>query len=360
MNKDKQNKNKIFRNSHGLKVYFCFVFLVTIFFLSFFIANAQFSLPTNQLPSLNLKPTLSLTLNTQSPLPSSMVTATANLSGIGITNVDNSDYTWFLNGVKQKGASGVNKNTFSFQVGDLGAIYKVNVNVLMPNGDSLSDSISSTVSDFDLSWNASSQAPAEYKGKLLPTQNSTVHVSALPFIYQPGTKTPVASNNLIFNWTKDDKFSAGNSGIGKSNFIFVANDYAGASKSILLEIKTSDGAVSILKTVEIPVVRPQTLIYLADAKTNFPFGAALKNLTAKPMNLNFAARNYFFNALPKNLNWQWLVDNKEVAGGSSEPWLASFNIPNTGRAFFTQIQATAKNPVNDLETAQSTINLEVQ
>ncbi|MDO8743298.1 MAG: hypothetical protein Q7J30_01955, partial [Candidatus Azambacteria bacterium] len=138
------------------------------------------------------------------------------------------------------------------------------------------------------------------------------------------------------------------------------NTYAGASKSIRLEIKTSDGAVSIIKSVGIPIVRPQTLIYLADAKTNFPFGAALKNLTAQPMALNFTARNYFFNALPKDLNWQWLVDNKEVAGGGGEPCLASLNIPNAGRSFFTQIQATAKNPVNDLETAQSTINLEVK
>jgi len=101
------------------------------------------------------------------------------------------------------------------------------------------------------------------------------------------------------------------------------------------------------------------LIYLADAKTNGIYGAALNNLAVKPMNLNFAARNYFFNALPKDLNWQWLVDNKEVTGGSNEPWLASLNIPN-GRSFFTQIQATAKNPTNDLETAQSTINLEVK
>ena len=274
--------------------------------------------------------------------------------------MSNSDYAWFLNGVKQTGASGVNKNTFAFQVGDLGAIYKIGVSVLMPSGDSLSDSISSTVSDFDLSWSASSQAPAEYKGKLLPTQNSTVYVSALPSIYQPGTKTLINNSNLIFNWTIDDKFSAGSSGIGKANLIFAANNYAGASKSVRLEIKTTDGAVSIIKSVEIPVVRPQTLVYLADAKTNFPFGAALKNITAKPMDLNFAARTYFFNALPKDLSWQWLVDDKEVAGGGGEPWLASLSIPDIGRSFFTQIQAKAKNPANDLETAQATINLEVK
>ena len=344
------------------KFHFYSGFVVTIFFtifcLSFFVANAQFSLPTNQLPNLNLKPTLSLTLNPLTPQPNSIITATANLSGM--TNVNNSNYTWFLNSVRQKEPSGLNKNVFTFQVGDLGAVYKISVSILMPNGDNLSDSISLTVSDFDLTWSASSQAPASYKSKLLPTQNSTVSVSTLSFIYRPGTKTLVNNNNLIFNWTVDDKFLSGRSGIGKSDFIFKVNDFAGASKSIRLEIKTLDNAVSLIKSVAIPIVRPQTLIYLADPKTNLPYGAALKNLIIKPMNLNFIARNYFFNAQSSDLKWQWFIDNKEVTSGGERPWLASLNLSNVNQFFSAQVQVLAKNPANDLEAAQSTINLEVK
>ncbi len=321
-------------------------------------ALAQFSLPTNQLPNLNLKPALSLTLDPLTPLPNSIITVTANLSGI--TNVNNSDYTWFLNSVKQKEASGPNKNIFTFQVGNLGIVYKIGISILTPSGDNLSDSISMTVSDFDLTWNTSSQAPASYKGKLLPTQNSIIGVSALPFIYRPGTKTLTNSNNLIFNWTVDDKFSAGNSGTGKSDFIFKVNDFAGVSKSIRLEIKTPDNAVSISKSLAIPIVRPQTLIYLADAKTNFPYGSALKNLIIKPMNLNFIVQNYFFNTPSKDLKWQWFINNQEVTSQGEKPWLASLNLSDINQLLSAQIQALVKNPANDLETAQSTINLEVR
>lgn len=265
-----------------------------------------------------------------------------------------------MNNVRQKEASGPNKNIFTFQVGNLGAVYKIGVSILMPSGDNLSDSISSTVSDFDLTWDATSQAPASYKGKLLPTQNSIIGVSALPFIYWPGTKTLINSNNLIFNWRVDDKLSAGNSGIGKSDFIFKVNDFAGTDKSIRLEIKTPNNAVSLSKSLTIPIVRPQTLIYFADPKTNLPYGSALKNLTIKPINLNFIVQNYFFNAPSKDLKWQWFINNQEVTGKDEKPWIASLNLSNISQLFSAQVQVSVKNPSNDLETAQSTINLELK
>jgi len=363
---NKNNKNKILgggepnlRSKFGAKEFYFYYFcLLLIVILSPIIANAQFSLPTNQLPNLNMKPSLSLTVDTQTPLPGAFIIATANL--LGMTNVNNSNYTWFLNGVKQKEASGLNKNIFTFQVGNLGAVYKIGVGILMPNGDNLSDSISVTVSDFDLTWSASSQAPASYKGKLLPTQNSIIGVSALSSVYRPGTKTLINSDNLIFNWTVDDKFSASRSGLGKSDLVLAINDYAGAGKSIRLEIKTPDNAVSLIKSVSIPIVRPQTLIYFSDPKTNLPYGAALKNLIIKSINSNFIAQNYFFNAPPKDLKWQWFINSEEVVSGDERPWLASLNLSNFSQFFSARVQVLVKNPANNLETAQSAINLEVK
>ncbi len=334
-----------------------FILLLAISYLPY-AAMAQFDLPTNQLPNLNLKPTLSLTLDPLTSQPNSITTVTANLSGI--TNVNNSNYIWFLNSVRQREVSGLNKNIFTFPVGDLGTVYQVSVSILTPNGDNLSDSIFLTVSDFDLTWSTSSQAPASYKGKLLPTQNSIVSVSALPFIYRPGTKTLINNNNLIFNWRVDDKLSIDKSGAGKSDFLLTVRDFAGADKSVRLEIKTPDNTVSLIKSAAIPIVRPQTLIYFADPKTNLPYGIALKKLIIKPMNLNFIAQNYFFNAPAKDLKWQWFINNKEVTGGGEKPWLASLNLSNISQFFSAQVQVLAKNPANDLETAQSTINLGVK
>jgi len=138
------------------------------------------------------------------------------------------------------------------------------------------------------------------------------------------------------------------------------NDFAGADKSVRLEIKTPGNTVSISKSATIPIVRPQTSIYLADAKTNLPYGVALKNLSSISPNFNFVAQNYFFNAPSKDLEWQWFINNEEVTGKGEKPWLASLNLSNISRPFSAQIQVSAKNPANDLETAQSIINLEIK
>src|SRR3972149_4553919 len=106
-------------------------------------ASAQF-----ELPNFEIKPSLTLSADPITPVPNSAITVTANLAGI--TDVSNSNYTWFLNGARQSAASGINKNQLTFAVGSLGAIYRISVTVITPTGDNLSDSITMTASDFDL------------------------------------------------------------------------------------------------------------------------------------------------------------------------------------------------------------------
>lgn len=334
-------------------------FIFVLFFVSCFMfhvswVSAQFELPTIG----SVKPTIILNSDPLTPLPNSTATITAALSGI--TNVNNPNYIWFLNGARQTGASGLNKNTFTFRTGAIGSVYIINVNVTTPSGENLSDTISLTVSDVDLTWLANSQAPDFYRAKLMPTQNSLVAISALPLIYRPGTKNQITSSNLIYNWIIDGKMDSGKSGLNKFLYVFRVDNFPGNQYSIRLDVKTEDNAVSLNKFLTIPVVKPQVLLYFSDSKTNLPFGAVLKNLTAKPTNLNFIAQTYFFTAPAKNLKWQWFINNKEVTGKGEKPWLATLNLSSINRLFSAQVQVSAKNPANDLETAQSTINVEVK
>lgn len=311
-----------------------------------------------QIPDSNINTSISLSADYSTPQPNSYATITANLSGTA--NINNADYSWFLNNVRQRELSGINRNSFTFQVGNLGSVYKISVNISTPGGDNLSDSISISVSDVDLTWSSSSQAPASYKGKLLPTQNSTVIVSALPIIYRPGTKTLFNNNNLIFNWTVDDLFLTDKSGVGKADFLLPIRDFTSSVKSVGLEVRTSSGAILASKSVAIPIVRPQVLIYLADPNSNLPYGASLQNLVIKPVDLNFIVQSYFFNDQPSVLDWQWFLNSEELAEKDEKPWLASLNLTKSKKLFSAEIQVSAKNPANDMETAQSTFNLDVQ
>ncbi|MBI2446327.1 MAG: hypothetical protein HYV51_00715 [Parcubacteria group bacterium] len=346
--KKQNNKNKI--------IYY-FVFFLVAYFLLFTAttANAQFELPSIG----SIKPAIILNSDPATPLPNSTINITANLSGI--TGAGDSSYAWFLNGIRQTNASGVNKKTFTFRTGAIGTIYRVNVSVTIPSGENLSDAINLTVSDVDLTWAANSDAPIFYRAKLMPTQNSLVTISALPFIYRPGTKSLVSSNNLIYNWKIDGKMDSEKSGINKSSYAFRVDNFPGNAYDIRLEVKTTDGAVSLSKDTIIPVIKPQILLYFSDPKTNLPFGIALKNLTTGAVNINFIAQTYFFTAPIKNLKWLWFINNAEVDGKGNTPWLATLDLANYfSGAFSAQIKVTAQNPNNELEIAESITNLEVK
>lgn len=330
--------------------------LIIIIFIGFInITNAQFELPNIG----SVKSAIILNSDPLTPLPNSTIVVTANLSGV--TGAGGSNYAWFLNGVRQAGASGLNKNNFAFRTGAISSVYRVSVSVIMPNGENLSDTINLTVSDADLTWVTDSKAPVFYRAKLMPTQNSVVIVSALPFIYRPGTKNLIASSNLTYNWIIDGKMDSEKSGKNKFSYVFRANNFPGNPYLIRLEIKTEDGSVSLNKYATIPVVRPQVMLHFSDTKTNLPYGTALKNLMIRPASLNFAAETYFFTAPEKNLKWLWFINNAEVGSETEKPWLATLNLANDFIGdFSTQIKVTAQNPNNELESAQSIINLEIK
>lgn len=346
------------RSKFGVKEFY-FGYLVFLFFVSSMIfANitmAQFELPAIG----SIKPTITLNSEPVTPLPKSTVLITANLSGV--TGAGSSNYAWFLNGARQTGASGLNKNTFTFRAGDIGSVYKINVSVTTPNADILSDAISLTVSDVDLTWVANSKAPEFYRAKIMPTQNSLVTISALPFIYRPGTKNLITPNNLTYNWKVDGKIDSGKSGLNKLSYALRISNFPGNPHLVRLEIKTEDGAIFLSKDAPIPVAKPQISLHFSDSETNLPYGAALKNLIIRPANLNFIAQAYFFTAPAKDLKWQWFINNAKVGGETEKPWLATLNLAN---GFFergaAQIKVAAQNPANELESAQSVTNLEIK
>lgn len=218
-----------------------------------------------------------------------------------------------------------------------------------------------TVSDIDLTWTTNSKSPVFYRAKSLPTQNSIVTISALPFIYRPGTKSLISSRNLIYNWRINDKIDFTQSGKNKFSYILNIPSFFGNLPSVRLEVKTEDGSVSFEKEMQIPIIKPQIWLYFSDSKTNQPFGYALKNLTAKSEKFKFLAQVYFFTIPIKNLKWQWFINNTEVTGIDEKPWLATLNLAdNFYRPISTQIQVTAKNPDNELENSQSITNLEIR
>ena len=299
---------------------------------------------------------LSLKITPTTPLPNSAAVATAWLSGSDTSGVN---FIWFLNNVRQSDSSGVDKNTLSFQTGKLGSVYTVTVSVTTIIGENLRDSISFTVSDVDLTWSAQNQAPANYEGKLLPSEGTKIIVSALPIIFSPGTKTQLNPNNLNYRWFLNDIFNSSASGLGKSVFKYSAG---ANSDNLKIQISNTQNTLMVEKSATIPVVAPKVLVFLADSAGNISYRSAItafvSNLGQK---LTLKAVPYFFNLLPAQLNWSWFVNDKKMAETPRNPLVGSLEIPKdivTPSNF--QITITAFNPYFNAENAQNLININVK
>ncbi len=324
-----------------------FIILIVSFGL-FLIQNsrAQLILPT----------TLSLKTVPVTPLPNSTAVATAILSGSDTTNAA---YTWSLNNVRQSDSSGTDKNTFSFPTGKLGSIYTVSVSVTTSIGENLRDSVSFTVSDADLTWSAQNQAPADYEGKILPSDGTKMIVSALPIIFSPGTKTQLNPNNLNYRWFLNNIFDSSGSGLGKSTYKYTAGANGDNLKVL---ISNAQNTAMVEKPVVIPTVAPKVLVFLADSAGSITYRSAIATLvTNLGQKLTFKAVPYFFNLLPSQLNWSWFVNDKKIEGAPQNPWLATFTIPANLVAGATfRIIAGVDNPFFTLENASVSINITAQ
>ncbi len=309
------------------------------------IAAAQLVLPTS----------LALKINPATPAPNSTAVATALLSG---SDTSGASFTWFLNNVRQSDNSGTDKNTFSLPTGGLGAVYTVSVTISTTSGESLRDSISFTVSDADLTWSAQNEAPADYEGRVLPSEGSKIVASVLPIIFSPGTKTQLNPNNLNYGWFLNNIFDSKNSGLGKTTYKFQLNNPA----TLKVRITNTKNTIALEKSVNLFTVPPQVLVFLADQNGRIVYKNALSNITGAPgQKLNFLARPYFFNLPPLQLNWSWFVNDKKIAGAPQNPLAASLEIPKeilTPANF--QITATVLNPYFNAENAQNLININVR
>lgn len=192
-----------------------------------------------------------------------------------------------------------------------------------------------TAPQFLVTWRASSYAPADYRGKILPTPNSLINIS---FELIVGGKPADLSKQTIYWYLNDDLLT---SGPGKQSIGFVpmgSSDTDTASVRIQIPGYSAD---LLLDTIDIQLVSPTAVIYHPAINNNFS-GNSLQ-VTAVP---------YFFNVdSPSSLNYSWNV-NGETPANLEEPSQLTMNMnPSTpsGSAFDVELNVT--NPRHQSEAA---------
>ena len=159
--------------------------------------------------SLSLPNDLILTVSPTSPKAGENITASAKSFAFDAARAK---FTWFLNG--KQTASGVGLVEQTFAAGRFGSEINVRVTVISEDGNFYEAETNISVADIDFIIHSLTYTPSFYRGAALPTPGSVVEVIATPHLFRSGER--LRPQNLIYEWSLDDKTVASQSVGGKN------------------------------------------------------------------------------------------------------------------------------------------------
>jgi hypothetical protein len=192
-----------------------------------------------------------------------------------------------------------------------------------------------------ITWTANrSSAPADFVGKIFPGARSSISASVA--LIENGRAINLSGETI--QWYANNSFLDG--GQGMTRISFGATQVAPNTISLRAQLPFYNDSF-VVKTVEIPVVRPEAVI---DAP--FPRGIFSQNpVTIKALPFFFTVPNFSF------LRFSWNVNGSEPTNQETPSELL-INIP-TGTASGSSFSArlTIENPVTFGQVAEKNTNL---
>ncbi|MDP3901646.1 MAG: hypothetical protein Q8Q37_01550 [bacterium] len=192
-----------------------------------------------------------------------------------------------------------------------------------------------TAPQFMVNWKANDYVAPDYLGKILPTRNTKVDVG----FELIDNNRPLNLSNYQIRWYVNDKLRT--SGSGKKGFSFNINAIT-HSPQIIKIIVVNYRETDLEKTFVIPVVNPEVhLQSLGDYK--------------------FGVRPFFFNVINiNNINFRWTVNNSVIDKLGDQPNVLDLGIQNYNIGDIINLEVSVNNPFNKLETAATSINLNIK
>lgn len=200
-----------------------------------------------------------------------------------------------------------------------------------------------TPPEFLVSWKAINYVPANYRGKILPSDSTPIEIS---FDLISGNKIVDVSKKEI-SWTINARTFASGTGMKKIRF-----NSKNKGQSVRITVFDYNGA-DLDKFLDIPVTIPEVAL---DAKipNNNPLG--LKSYL-------FLARPFFFNVSSlKQLIFNWKVNDQTTGGSVENPEALNLNLKSLAQPAETDltISVSAQNAFNDLEFGAKRLNFKVK
>ncbi len=191
-----------------------------------------------------------------------------------------------------------------------------------------------------VTWQTNSYVSPGYRGKALPTINSKI-IAAVTLL-DNGKVVPL--ENKFIQWHLNN--SRINGGLGMTQMTFDAPSVAPNSVIIRATV-TGYNETEVLKTIEIPLSRPEVII-------EAPF---IKNKIVGPT-VTLKAHPFFFGVKdPSYLNFNWTV-NETAPTSKEDPETLVLTIPPGAKpGSYFNVNLLIKNPMSYVETTATNISL---
>lgn len=295
---------------------------------------------------------LLIALEPKYPAPNQETTAT--LTSLRV-DLNRSNITWYRKGSLV--LQGVGAKSYRFKTGDLGETETISVRVRDINGAEFTFTKEFIVGDVDLLWTADTTIPPEYKGRPLASPRSVIIVTAVPQFFAEGSR--IGSKTLIYEWFVNDKKLPDDSGAGKYILRYRATPAEGASYKITVLISSPGKSVVTEKSIFIPTVAPEVILYEEKSLEGPWLAEALSAIAMRPAEKkNFRAIPYFFSKNGANLEYIWTI-NEKVVNSDKRSYILEFGLVEE-KTGLVKIDAEVKNIKNILQKAAARLSINVR
>jgi len=199
--------------------------------------------------------------------------------------------------------------------------------------------------EFLMTWNAQTYVPLGYRGKTLPSRESTIDVS-LELITQ-GRLANLSKNEIRW-FVNEGQYATGK---GLKGFSFVVPRTATGNvrvKAAILDYQSTN----IEKTILIPIAAPVVVIDMPSL-----FGNTI------PLRETLVARAlpYFFNTSDvKDLQFSWSANGIQPTGETENPDILNLDLAKATVGNRINLRVAVTNPSHELEVASDAMNLELR
>lgn len=251
-------------------------------------------------PSLIVEPT--------NPGPNETVTVRLEYF---LSDLDRANITWSRNGVVQERGLGI--KTYTTRVGGLGQETRIGVSFTTQEGEFLSQQVTLRPVAIDLLWEANTYVPPLYKGKALPSPQSTVKVVALPvFVTSNGSR--ISNSQLFYKWSTNRGSLPEQSGQGK-NIAFIQSDLLNDNLTVSVTVSSPGGSLVKTKNITIQSQEPEVVLYEEDPLRGPRYEQAFTNsLSLNESEISLRAEPFYFSNenIHFDVVYNWKQNNQTI------------------------------------------------